>query len=108
MPWRKGQRLGPRQPAVEECLSVYLPLNQNQFALYFTRYFRAAVARQHVDFTADAIFRQINSGLNGEAGIGDDFALVLGLQVIHIGAVAVDVLANGVPCAMNKEVTVSG
>src|SRR5450432_571187 len=90
------------------CLLECLPLNQNQFALYFTCNFGCAVMNQHVYFTAHAKFGQVNARFNGKTSIGDDLALVLGLQVVHVGAIAMDVLANGVSRAMYKKFAVSG
>src|SRR6266700_1036340 len=83
-------------------LSQFLPLNQDQLILDFTRYFRGAIADQDVDLTAHAELRQIDTRLDGKARIGDDLALVLGLKVVHVGAVAVHRHADGVPGAVDK------
>src|SRR5947209_17916923 len=79
-----------------ECLFRYSPLNQNQFTLDFTSYFSGAVADQHVHLAAYTEFAgQINPRLDGKTGVGNDLAIILGLQVINVGAVAVDVHADG-------------
>ena len=55
----------------------------------------------HVDFAADAeVAGEIDAGLDGEAGVGEKEALVVGLEVVEVGAVAVegdfDVVAGAV------------
>src|SRR5581483_7734850 len=62
----------------------------------------AALAHHHVHFAAHAELGQIDAGLDGEAGVGQDLAIVLGLQIIKVRAVAVNVAGDGVPGAMDK------
>src|SRR5258708_6805894 len=83
-------------------LSLFSPSNKDQFVLYFTCYFSRAVAREHIYLAAHAKLRQVNARLNGKAGVGDDFAVVLGFKVIHVGAVAMHVYADGMPRAVRK------
>src|SRR5882724_7895727 len=100
--------LRPPQAEVQMYLSLSLPLNQDQLILDFTRYFRSAVADEDVHFTAHAELRQIDARLNGKARVGNDLALVLGLQVVHVGAVAMHRYANGVSGAVDKIFCVAG
>src|SRR5882672_7991435 len=78
--------------------------DRHDLALDFTSDFRAAGADQHVDFAAYSELRQINPGLDREAGIGQDAALVVDLEVVHIGAVSVNFGADRMARAMNKVV----
>ena len=58
---------GAAGPAgTEFCLWV-LPLNEHQFALYFTCHLCRAVMDHHVDLAAHAELRQIDARLHGEA-----------------------------------------
>src|SRR5271168_2724406 len=50
---------------------------------------------EHVDFAADAELgletgRQVDAGLDGEAGVGQDLALVVGFEVVEMSAGAVE------------------
>src|SRR5262249_970299 len=65
-------------------------------------HFGLAVAHDHVDLAAYAELRQVDAGLDGEAGVGDDLAVVLGLEVVHVGAGGVDLDPDRVPGAMRK------
>lgn len=51
-------------------------------------------------FAAQTEFRKVNPRLDRETGIRKQFPLVVGFEVIHIGAVAVDLLANGMSDAI--------
>lgn len=62
---------------------------------------------EDIDFAANAEFGEVDAGFDGEEGAGDDGAVVVGLVVVHIGAVAVDLLADGVAGAV-EEVLVEG
>src|SRR5262249_49843595 len=55
---------------------------------------------EHVDLAADAELGEVDARLDGEAGARQDAALLVGLQVVHVGAVAVDLLADRVPGAV--------
>src|ERR1700686_954980 len=89
-------------------LSLSYPSNKDQFVLYFTCYFGRAVPRKDIYFTAHAKLRQVNARLNREAGVRDDLAVVLGFQVVHVGAVAMHVHADGVPRAVGEVLRVTG
>src|ERR1700735_5279293 len=57
----------------------------------------------HVDFAADAEFGQINSRLDGEAGVGQDAADVMGFEVVEVRAGAVDLVGDVVAGAVSEE-----
>jgi len=61
----------------------------------------AAGFGDHVDFVANAEFAgEVDAGFDGEAGVGEEQALVVGFEVVEVGAVAVefdrDVVAGAV------------
>jgi len=60
-----------------------------------------------VDFSAHAEFRKVNSRLHRKASARDDPAIVARFEVVHVGAVAVDIFPDGVPRAMHEELTVT-
>src|SRR3984957_13015936 len=76
-------------------ISSQVHSNQYQFALDSAGDFRRTSSTQHVVFAAQTEFRKVNPRLDRETGIRKQFPLVVGFEVIHIGAVAVDLLANG-------------
>ncbi len=49
---------------------------------------------EHVDFAADSEFGEIDAGFDGEAGVGEDEALVVGFKVIQIRTGAVYLIAD--------------
>src|SRR5207245_2885480 len=51
---------------------------------------------EDVDFAADAEVGQIDSRLNGKTGARQDAALLARFEVVHVGPVAMNFLANGV------------
>ena len=66
-----------------------------------------AGAGDHVDLVADAEFAgEVEAGFDGEAGVGEDEADVVGLEVVEVGAVAVefgrDVVAGAVGEAVGE------
>src|SRR5260370_37473308 len=67
-----------------------------------------AVARVNVHFAADSELRQINSRLDGKAGARSDAANVFGFESVHVGAVAVDTLADAVSGAVKEILCVAG
>src|SRR3954465_14600600 len=81
--------------------------DQNQFRLHFAADLGFAVAHDHVNLTAHAELGQINAGLDGEAGVGDDLAVVLGLEIVHVSAGGVDLDSDGVPGAVRKILAVA-
>src|SRR5205809_4998042 len=63
---------------------------------------------EDVDFAADTELGQIDSGLDGKARARQDTALLAGFEVIHVGAVAVDFLADGMSGSMAKIFAIAG
>src|ERR1051326_3594977 len=57
-------------------------LDGHNLALNFPRHFRRLFAYQHVDFAAYAKLRQIDAGLNREAGVGKNLPLVVNLKIV--------------------------
>lgn len=49
---------------------------------------------EHVDFAADAEFGEVDAGLDGETGVGEDETLVVGFEVVEVCAGAVDFVAD--------------
>ena len=63
----------------------------------------------HVQFASYAEFiRQVDPGLDGEAGSRQQATLILGLQIIDISAIPVDLLADRVPRAVQKPLSIPG
>src|SRR5271166_4265252 len=62
---------------------------------------------EDVHLATDAEFRQVDSGLDRETRPGQDLPLFAGLQIIHVGAVAVCLLADGMSRAVAKVLPVS-
>ncbi len=77
-------------------------LNSNEFLLDFASNSRFRGADVDVDLGANSEFREIDAGLDGEAGAGDDPALVVRLQVVHVGAGAMHLFADRVTGAMDE------
>src|SRR2546421_5535643 len=50
---------------------------------------------EDVDLAADAEFREIDARFDRETSTGQDAAIFAGLQIVHVGAVAMDFLAAG-------------
>ena len=63
---------------------------------------------EDVDLASDAELVEVNSGLDREAGPAQDQALVVRFEVVHVGAVAVDFLADVVADAVNELWAVTG
>ena len=61
---------------------------------------------EDVYFAPDAELGQVDAGLNGEAGARQDAALFARLEVVHVGAVAMRLLADGVARAVAEILTV--
>src|SRR6185437_11657925 len=63
-----------------------------------------AGARDHVHFTADAeLAGEVDTGLDGEARVGQQQALVMRLEVIEVGSVAVNLGRDVVAGAMREK-----
>src|SRR5579864_759659 len=83
-------------------------LDNHNLALNFSRHFRRLGAHQDVDLAAHAKLRQINAGLDREAGVGKNLPLVMNLEVVHVGSVSMNIGADGMSGAMNEIVAVPG
>ena len=58
----------------------------------------------HVDFAAEAEFAgEVEAGFDGEAGVGEDEADVVGFEVVEVGSGAVDFGADVVAGAVGEE-----
>ena len=53
-------------------------------------------------FAAHTEFRKVDSRLHGEAGVGQNQAIVVGLEVVEIGSVAMGLGGDAVPGAMSE------
>src|SRR6266567_3557528 len=73
----------------------------------FPGHFGALRSHQHVYFAAHAKLRQVDAGLNGEAGVGKNLPLVVNFKVVHVGPVGMDVGADGMSGAMDKIIAVA-
>src|SRR5579864_7393607 len=82
-------------------------LDNHNLALNFSRHFRRLGAHQDVDLAAHAKLRQINAGLDREAGVGKNLPLVVNLEVVHVRSVSMDFGADGMSRAMNEIISVS-
>ena len=63
---------------------------------------------EHVDFTAHAKFGQVDAGLDGEAGVGQDAALVVSFKIVEVRAGTVNLVRDVVAGAMGEEVAKAG
>src|SRR5262245_57457489 len=77
-------------------------LENHQLALDRAGDSRFALAHEHIDFRAYAEVRQVNAGLDREATPRSNAPLVVRFEIVHVGAIAVDVLSDGVPGAMHE------
>src|SRR4051794_33405521 len=66
------------------------------------------LTHHHVDFAAHSKFGKIDSRLDREATVRQYLAFVVDLEVIHVGAVAVNLGGDGVSSAMDEVLAVSG
>src|SRR3984957_50529 len=89
-------------------VQIGLGQQRNNFILNRTGDVRFFFVDVHIDFGANAEFRQVDSGLNRKAGMRNDFAVVARFQAVHVGAVAVDILPNAVAGTMHEEFPVTG
>ena len=63
---------------------------------------------EHVHFAAHAELREVDSGLDGEAGVGQDAALVVGFKVVEMRAGAVNLVGDVVAGAVDEEFAEAG
>ena len=62
----------------------------------------------HIYFAANAKFRQVNSRLDGEAGVRHDFAVVARFETVHVRTVSVNGFTDAVPGAMDEIFGIAG
>ena len=60
------------------------------------------------DFAAHAELREVDAGLDGEAGVGQDAARVVGFEVVEVRAGAVNLVGDVVAGAVGEEVGEAG
>src|SRR6202008_4099883 len=65
-------------------------------------------AHQHIYFAAYSKLRQVDAGLDREAGVGKNLPLIVNLQIVHVGPIRMDVGADGMSGAVNKIIAVAG
>src|SRR5271157_4918063 len=63
---------------------------------------------EHVDLAAHAELGLVDSGLDRETGAAENQPLLVGLEVVHVGPVAVDFLADVVAGAVDEVCAVAG
>src|SRR5437764_13402346 len=88
----------------------------DEFGLDAPGDFGFACAGDHVDFAADAEgiriaavgTWEIEAGFHGEAGVGEDEALVVGFEIVEVSAVSVELGADVVAGAMSEKFTEAG
>src|SRR5205807_3076257 len=68
---------------------------------------RIALFNVNVHLAPHSEFGKVDSRLHRETRSGNDPAIVARLEVVHVGAVAVDVFADRVPGAVNEIVAVA-
>src|SRR5207302_4310372 len=56
----------------------------------------------HIALAAHDEFRKINPGIERKARVGQDLPLIVDLEVVHVGAVGVNLGADRMPGAMNE------
>src|SRR5579875_1029717 len=83
--------------------------NAQQLCLPGTADHGFARAGDHVDLAADAeVAGKVQAGLDREAGVGQQQALVVGFQVVEVGAVAVQLRGDVVAGSVGEEVRKTG
>src|SRR4051812_19164206 len=83
-------------------------LQHDHFALDAAGDPRVVIADEHVDLRAHAEVREIDPGLHGETAPGHDAPLVVSFEIIHVGAVAMDLDTDRVSSAVGEELGVPG
>src|SRR5690348_10197232 len=63
---------------------------------------------EHVDFAANTELRKVDTRLDREAAARQHLSFFVRLQVVHVGAIAVRLLADGMAGAMTESRTVPG
>src|SRR5262245_24053041 len=89
-------------------LSLILLQNGNHFGLDAAGHMDLVVGvYKHVVLETNAELRQVDSRLDREARALEDATLVVRLQVVHVGAVAVDLFADRMTGAVHELIAVS-
>ena len=82
-----------------------IPLDSQELGLDAAGDVGLAGVGDHVDFAADTeLAGEVEAGFDGEAGVGEDEADVMGLEVVEVGAVAVEFGCDVVPGTVGKVV----
>ena len=63
---------------------------------------------EHVDFAAHAELGQVDAGLDGEAGVGQQKAHVVGFEIVEVRAGAVNLVGDVVAGAMDEVLAEAG
>ena|SRR6185369_7497647 len=79
-----------------------------EFRLHSTSYFSPTASHQHVDLAAHSELGQVHTRFDGKAAIRENPPFVMHFEIVHVGAVGMDLGADGVPGAVNKVLPVSG
>src|SRR5208283_3285112 len=74
----------------------------DQFSLNLSRYARLVHSDEDIDFGANAEIRKVDARLDGKTSRGDKQPLIVRFEIVHVGAGAVNFLADGVSGAMDK------
>src|SRR5437764_4988563 len=74
----------------------------DQIALDFARRHRVMRSHENVDFRSNAEVFEIDSRLDREECAGQDQALVMGFEIVHVGASAMHFGSYGVACAVDE------
>src|SRR5882757_4911299 len=80
----------------------------DELALYRSRHHSPAGLSQHIYLAAHSKFREIDSRFHGEAGVGQDQALVVGFEVVEVGSVAVGFGGDAMPRPMGEVLSEAG
>src|SRR5262249_53253723 len=81
--------------------------DQKQAVLYFSCYTGADVVDEDIHLRPHAKFRKVDPGLDGKARPRNNLPFVMCLQIVHIGARAVNFSTNGMAGAMKEIFSVS-
>ncbi len=76
--------------------------------MYRSSDYSTAGLSQHIYLAAHSKFREVDAGFDGEAGVGQDQALVVGFEVVKIGSVAVSLGGDAVPRPMGEVLSEAG
>src|SRR5579859_4116291 len=77
-------------------------LDADEFRLNRSCYDSPPRLRQHIDFAAHSKFREVDARFHGEAGVGQDQALVVSFEVVQVSSVAVGLGGDAMPRPMRE------